>query len=119
MRIVSFNSRYGFHGSKVEGPSLAAVALAKVTVLLPNRVVNIALCSVSSALCDLLYLAAIASAKEAALHVSPHHPLRFIPLLPIPTTDLIIASLAMEYNCSVFAIDPHFDQIPDINLLII
>ena len=36
--------------------------------------------------------------------------------ITIPTTDLIIASLAMEYRCSVFTNVPHFEKIPDLNL---
>jgi predicted nucleic acid-binding protein len=36
--------------------------------------------------------------------------------ITIPTTDLIIASLAMEHGCSVFTIDPHFEKIPDLKL---
>lgn len=35
---------------------------------------------------------------------------------PIPTTDLIIASLALEYDCLIFTLDPHFEKIPDIEL---
>jgi predicted nucleic acid-binding protein len=34
----------------------------------------------------------------------------------IPTTDLIIASLAIEHECSVFTSDPHFKKIPDLKL---
>jgi predicted nucleic acid-binding protein len=36
--------------------------------------------------------------------------------ITIPATDLIIASLAIEYGCSVFTIDPHFEKIPDLKL---
>jgi len=36
--------------------------------------------------------------------------------LTIPTTDLIIASLALDNNCLVFTLDPHFDKIPHIKL---
>ena len=34
----------------------------------------------------------------------------------IPTTDLLIASLALENNCLVFTLDPHFNKIPHIKL---
>jgi len=34
----------------------------------------------------------------------------------IPTTDLLIASLALENNCLVFTLDPHFNEIPHIKL---
>jgi hypothetical protein len=37
--------------------------------------------------------------------------------ITIPTTDLIIASLALEYDCSIFTLDPHFKKIPDLKLL--
>ena len=36
--------------------------------------------------------------------------------ITIPTTDLIIASLALENNTSVFTLDPHFEKIPDLRL---
>lgn len=36
--------------------------------------------------------------------------------ITIPTTDLIIASLAIEYDCSVFSLDPHFKKIPGVKL---
>jgi predicted nucleic acid-binding protein len=36
--------------------------------------------------------------------------------ITISTTDLIIASLALEYGCSIFSLDPHFEKIPDIAL---
>lgn len=36
--------------------------------------------------------------------------------ITIPTTDLIIASLALENNSSVFTLDPHFEKIPDLKL---
>jgi len=36
--------------------------------------------------------------------------------ITIPTTDLIIASLALEYDCLIFTLDPHFEKIPDIEL---
>jgi len=32
----------------------------------------------------------------------------------IPTTDLIIASLAIENHCSVMTLDSHFNKIPDL-----
>ena len=34
----------------------------------------------------------------------------------IPTTDLVIASIAIENNCLVFTLDPHFNEIPHIKL---
>lgn len=34
----------------------------------------------------------------------------------IPTTDLIIAALALENNCMVLTLDSHFQQIPGIKL---
>lgn len=36
--------------------------------------------------------------------------------ITIPTTDLIIASLALENNSSIFTLDPHFKKIPDLRL---
>lgn len=32
----------------------------------------------------------------------------------VPTTDLIIASLAIENNCFLFSLDSHFDQVPGV-----
>ena len=32
--------------------------------------------------------------------------------MTIPTTDLIIAGLALENNCSLLTLDPHFQKIP-------
>ena len=34
--------------------------------------------------------------------------------ITIPTTDLIIASLAMENNCRILTLDPHFNKIPGV-----
>lgn len=34
----------------------------------------------------------------------------------IPTTDLIIASLALENDCQIFTLDPHFSKIPDVKI---
>ena len=34
----------------------------------------------------------------------------------VPTTDLLIASIALENNCLVFTLDPHFNKIPHIKL---
>lgn len=34
----------------------------------------------------------------------------------IPTKDLIIASLALENNCSILTLDPHFKKIPGTKL---
>jgi tRNA(fMet)-specific endonuclease VapC len=39
--------------------------------------------------------------------------------ITIPTTDLIIASLALENNTWVFTLDPHFEKIPDLKLFAI
>ena len=36
--------------------------------------------------------------------------------ITIPTTDLVIASVALEYDCLIFTLDPHFEKIPDIEL---
>jgi len=36
--------------------------------------------------------------------------------ITIPTSDLIIASLALEKHCLIFTLDPHFNKIPGIKL---
>ena len=36
--------------------------------------------------------------------------------IAIPLTDLIIAAIAQEHDCQVFALDPHFTQIPGLKL---
>lgn len=36
--------------------------------------------------------------------------------ITIPTTDLIISSLALEHKCMIFTMDPHFQKIPQIEL---
>jgi predicted nucleic acid-binding protein len=36
--------------------------------------------------------------------------------ITIPTTDLIIACLAMENSCLILTLDPHFLKIPETNL---
>ena len=36
--------------------------------------------------------------------------------ITIPTTDIIIASFALEHDCLIFTLDPHFEKIPDIVL---
>jgi tRNA(fMet)-specific endonuclease VapC len=36
--------------------------------------------------------------------------------ITIPTTDLIIASIALENECHILTIDPHFKKIPGITL---
>ena len=36
--------------------------------------------------------------------------------ITIPTTDLILASLAVENHCLIFTLDPHFNRIPGIEL---
>ena len=35
--------------------------------------------------------------------------------LTIPLTDLIIAALALEHGCQVYAVDPHFTQVPGLS----
>lgn len=35
--------------------------------------------------------------------------------LTIPTTDILIASIAIENNCQIFTMDPHFEKIPEVN----
>ena len=37
--------------------------------------------------------------------------------ITIPTTDLIIGSLALESNSKIFTLDPHFSKIPGVVLL--
>jgi len=34
----------------------------------------------------------------------------------IPLSSLIIATLALEHHCQVYALDPHFEQIPGLTL---
>lgn len=34
----------------------------------------------------------------------------------LPLSDLIIAALALEHHCQVYALDPHFEQIPGLAL---
>ena len=36
--------------------------------------------------------------------------------ITIPTTDLIIASLALGNNCSILTLDPHFQKIPGVKI---
>ena len=36
--------------------------------------------------------------------------------ITIPTSDLILASLALENHCLIFTLDPHFNKIPGIKL---
>ena len=36
--------------------------------------------------------------------------------ITIPTTDLIIASLSLENNCSILTLDPHFQKIPGVTI---
>jgi tRNA(fMet)-specific endonuclease VapC len=36
--------------------------------------------------------------------------------ITIPTTDLVIGSLAIENQCSVFTLDPHFQKIPNLEI---
>ena len=35
----------------------------------------------------------------------------------IPTTDVVIGTLALQNDCQVFSLDPHFDKIPNLKLL--
>jgi hypothetical protein len=37
--------------------------------------------------------------------------------ITLPTTDLIIGSLALENQLSVFTLDPHFQKIPNLKIL--
>ena len=34
----------------------------------------------------------------------------------IPLSDIVIAALALEHRCQVYALDPHFQQIPGLSL---
>jgi len=36
--------------------------------------------------------------------------------ITLPLSDLIIAALALEHHCQVYALDPHFEQIPGLTL---
>lgn len=36
--------------------------------------------------------------------------------ITLPLSDLIIAALALEHHCQVYALDPHFERIPDLTL---
>jgi hypothetical protein len=36
--------------------------------------------------------------------------------ITIPLTDLLIAAIALEHNCQVFTLDPHFEKIPGLSL---
>jgi len=36
--------------------------------------------------------------------------------ITLPLTDLVIAALALEHQCEVYALDPHFEQIPGLSL---
>jgi predicted nucleic acid-binding protein len=36
--------------------------------------------------------------------------------ITLPLSDLIIAALAFEHRCQVYALDPHFEQIPGLAL---
>lgn len=36
--------------------------------------------------------------------------------ITIPLTDILIAALALEHNCLVYTLDPHFAQIPGLSL---
>jgi predicted nucleic acid-binding protein len=37
--------------------------------------------------------------------------------ITLPTTDLLLAALALESNCKIFTLDQHFMKIPDLNLV--
>jgi predicted nucleic acid-binding protein len=34
----------------------------------------------------------------------------------LPLSDVLIAALALEHNCQVFTLDPHFEKIPGLSL---
>jgi len=36
--------------------------------------------------------------------------------ITLPFSDLVIAALALEHNCHVFTLDPHFDLVPGLVL---
>jgi hypothetical protein len=36
--------------------------------------------------------------------------------ITLPLSDVLIAALALEHNCQVFTLDPHFEQIPGLSL---
>jgi predicted nucleic acid-binding protein len=36
--------------------------------------------------------------------------------ITIPTTDLIIASLAIENHCAIYSLDSHFQKMPQVDL---
>lgn len=36
--------------------------------------------------------------------------------ITLPLSDLVIAALALEHGCRVFALDPHFERIPGLAL---
>ena len=36
--------------------------------------------------------------------------------ITIPTTDLVIATVAIQNECQVFSLDPHFNKIPNLKL---
>ena len=36
--------------------------------------------------------------------------------ITIPTTDVVIGTLALQNDCQVFSLDPHFDKIPNLKL---
>ena len=36
--------------------------------------------------------------------------------ITIPTTDLVIATIAIQNECQVFSLDPHFNKIPNLKL---
>ena len=36
--------------------------------------------------------------------------------ITIPTTDLVIGSLALQNDCRVFSLDPHFEKIPNLKI---
>lgn len=36
--------------------------------------------------------------------------------ITLPISDLVIATLALEHRCEVYALDPHFEQVPGLAL---
>ena len=36
--------------------------------------------------------------------------------ITLPLSDLIIAAIAFEHHCQIYALDPHFEQIPGLTL---
>ena len=36
--------------------------------------------------------------------------------ITVPLSDLVVAAVALEHDCSVYALDPHFEQVPGLKL---